>query len=145
MKIQDPITAVLVGAFEEKCPTLTVGSFFRRVRSTFLFICWTTWMFKTYSNSKRQSHVQSKKKRNKRPELRQHTKDPPLAFLVFLTFFRHYETFLKIFWVHQRVPLLFYDILQQWMSINPKEFPLLHFSAMRLFEILIFWFFSKVF
>ena len=33
---------LLVGAFEEKCPTLTVGSFFRRVRSTFLFICSTT-------------------------------------------------------------------------------------------------------
>ena len=29
----------LVGAFEEKRPTLTVGSFFSRVRSTFLFIC----------------------------------------------------------------------------------------------------------
>ena len=30
---------VFSGAFEEKCPTLTVAIFFKRVRSTFLFIC----------------------------------------------------------------------------------------------------------
>ena len=32
----------LVGAFEERCPTLTVGMFVRRVRSSSLFICLTT-------------------------------------------------------------------------------------------------------
>ena len=42
-------------------------------------------------------------------------------------FFRHYEIFfLKTFLFHQRAPLQFFDVLQQWMLKNAKGPP---FSA----------------
>ena len=44
----------LVGAFEGKCPTLTVGGFCRRVRSTFCSIVvqqFDLWKFKTLETS----------------------------------------------------------------------------------------------
>ena len=40
--ITDSKLLPLDGSFEEKCPTLTVGSFVRRARSTLLFTCSTT-------------------------------------------------------------------------------------------------------
>ena len=68
-----------------------------------------------------------KKKQNRRPQPRKHTKDPPLAPLFFGTM----QLFLKIFGLHQRVPLhLFRYFATQWMSKNRKGSPLLHFSAL---------------
>ena len=106
------------------CPTLTVGSFFQ-TRKVHFFV-------HLFNNVKPQQlepqkRVQNeKKKQNRHPELRNHTKDPPIAPL----FFRHYATFLKLFGLHQRPPFICFDILQQWMSKNPKGSPLLHFSAL---------------
>ena len=70
------------------CPTLTVGSFFRRVRSTFLFICSTTSNLNNFEPQQLepQKCVQNeKKKQNRRPEPRNHTEDPPMAPLFFGT------------------------------------------------------------
>ena len=93
------------------CPTLTVGNFFRRVRSTFLFICSTT---SNLNNLKPQQlqpqkRVQNeKKKQNRRPEPRKHTKNPHIAPLVFGTL-RFFETF----WIAPKgPPLICLDILQ---------------------------------
>ena len=92
------------------CPTLTVGSLFRRVRSTFLFICSTT---SNLNNSNLRSASKTERKNNRRPEPRKHT----LAPLFFSTFF-------EVFGLHQRVPLhLFRYFATQWMSKNRKGSP----------------------
>ena len=56
-----------------------------------------------------QQRVQNeKKKQNRRPEFRNHTKDPPLP-----QFFRHYATFFETFWIAPRgPPFICFDILQ---------------------------------
>ena len=53
----------LLGVFEENCSTPTVGRFFRRVRSTVLFICSTTWT--TEVQNTLNLRTPSKTKRNK--------------------------------------------------------------------------------
>ena len=58
--IQKLFLSFLVGAFEEKCPTLTVRSFFIRTKSTFcLFVQLEQRMSKTYWK-RRQNLVQNK-------------------------------------------------------------------------------------
>ena len=67
---------------------ITVGSFFRGVRSTFLFICSTTSNLNNFEPQQLQpqKRVQNeKKKQNRRPQPRKHTKDPTLAPLFFGT------------------------------------------------------------
>ena len=59
-------------------------------------------------------------KQNRRPEPRKHTKDPPLAILVFLNFFGSMRLFPKIFDRTKGSPYIRSDILQQCMLINPK-------------------------
>ena len=84
------------------CPTLTVGSFFRHVRSTFLFICSTTSNFNNFKPQQLQPHkcVQNeKKKQNRRPEPRKHTKNTHVAPLFFGTM-RLFETF----WIAPKGP-----------------------------------------
>ena len=94
------------------CPTLTVASFFRRVWSTFLFICSTTSNLNYFEPQQLepQKRVQNEKKnQNRRPEPRNHTKDPPIAPL----FFRHYATFFETFWIAPKgPPFICFDILQ---------------------------------
>ena len=75
--------AFLVDAFEEKCPTFTVGSFFGHIRSTFHLF--NNLNYEDSKHLKRQNLVQNKKKKKRRPEPRQDIKDPPLAILVFFT------------------------------------------------------------
>ena len=62
-------------------------------------------------------------KENRRPEPRKHTKDLPFGYLgVFnLDFFGTS----KSFWLHQRVLLQFFDILQQNGCLKIREGPLL--------------------
>ena len=63
-------------------------SFFRHERSTFLFICSTTSNLNNFKPQQlqRQKRVQNeKKKQNRRPQPRKHTKDPTLAPLFFGT------------------------------------------------------------
>ena len=65
-----------------------------------------------------QKRVQNeKKKQNRRPEPRNHTKDPPLAPLFFGTM----RLFLKLFGLHQRVPLSFVSTFCNTMDVkNPN-------------------------
>ena len=74
----------LVGAFEEKCSTLTVGSFFIRVRSFFCSFVQQIQLrrFKTLETSE---PCPKQQKQNRPPEPRKHTNDRPLAILVFFT------------------------------------------------------------
>ena len=93
------------------CPTLTVGSFFRRVRSTFLFICSTTSNLNNFKPQQLQpqKRVQNeKKKQNRLPEPRKHTKNPHIAPVFFGTV-RPFETF----WIAPKGhPFIYFDILQ---------------------------------
>ena len=93
------------------CPTITVGSFFRHEKSTFLFICSTTSNLNNFKPQQLQpqKRVQNeKKKQNRRPQPRKHTKDPTLAPLFFGTM----GLFLKFFGLHQSAPFICFDILQ---------------------------------
>ena len=94
------------------CPTLTIGSFFWRVRSTFLFICSTTSNLNNFKPQQLQpqKRVQNgkKKKQNRRPEPRKQTKNPHIAPLFFGTM-RLFETF----WIAPKgPPFICFDILQ---------------------------------
>ena len=112
------------------CPTITVCSSFRHERSTFLFICSTTSNLNNFKPQQLQpqKRVQTgKKKQNRRPQPRKHTKDPTLA----LFFFGTMRFFLKFFGLHQRSPFhLFRYFATQWMSKNCNGSPLLQFSAL---------------
>ena len=116
------------------CPTLTVGSFFRHERSTFLFICSTTSNRNNFEPQQLepQKRVQNKKKKqNRRPEPRNHTKDPLIAPLFFGTM----RLFLKPFGLHQRVPPSFFrHFATQWMSKNPKGSPFYIFRHCDTFQ-----------
>ena len=109
-----------VGAFGEKCPTLTVGSFIRRVRSTFLFICSTTFVLQQLELQRFQALEAQNLVHNKTDvqnlENIQHTKDPPLVIFVFSlkNSFQHYKTFFANFWIAPKCPAFTCcDILQQ--------------------------------
>ena len=89
---------------EKMCPTLTVGSFFRHERSTFLFSSFVQQLGGGSKHSKSQNLVQNKKKEtNGRPG--KHNKGPKFDIS---NFFRHYETFFRIFLLQQRLPLQFF-------------------------------------
>ena len=120
------------------CPTLTVGSFFRRVRSTLLFICSTTSNLNNFKPQQLQpqQHVQNKKKKqNRHPEFRNHTKDPPIASLFFGTM-RLFSNFLDC---TKGSPLhMFRYFATQWTSKNPKKSPFTYFGTVTLFKNLVF-------
>ena len=89
------------------CPTITVGSFFRHERSTFLFICSTTSNLNNFKPQQLQpqKRVQNeKKKQNRRPQPRKHTKDPILAPLFFGT--------MRLWIAPEGPPFICFDILQ---------------------------------
>ena len=114
------------------------GYFFRHVRSTFLFICSTT---SNLNNFEPQKHVQNeKKKQNRRPEPRNHTKDPSIAPL-----FSALCDFFETFWIAPKGPsFICFDILQHnGCQKNRKGSPLLHFRHCD--TILILNFFGKFF
>ena len=93
------------------CPTLTVGSFFTHERSTFLF-----------NNVKPQQlqpqkRVQNeKKKQNRRPEHRKHTKNSHIAPPVFGTM-RRFETF----WIAPKRPPSFASIFCNAMDVKKLQ------------------------
>ena len=127
------------------CPTLTVRSFFRRVRSTFLFICSTTSNLNNFEPQQLQprKRVQNeKKKQNRRPEPRNHTKDPTIA----PHFFPHYATF-ETFGLHQRVRPSFVSTFCNTMDVKKTQRvpPFTFFCTVTLFKNLIFKFFSGEF
>ena len=99
----------------------TIKGFFRRVRSTFLFICTTTSNLNNFKPQQLQAQKRvknEKKKQNRRPEPRKHSKDPPIAPLFFgtMTFWNVLDC--------TRGPLhLFQYFAIQWMSKNLKGSP----------------------
>ena len=104
----------LVGAFEEKCPTLTVGSFLDAYAPLFCSFVQQidVRILKTYSN--RQNFVQNKKQ-NRRPEPRKHTKESPFDYLgVFhLDFSALWDFFRKFLDSTKGSPFNFFDVFQQ--------------------------------
>ena len=121
----------------ENVPDSYSDSFFRRVRSTFLFICSTTSNLSNFEPQQLepQKRVQNEKKKpNRRTEPRNHTEDPPIA----PTFFGTMRLFLKLLGLHQRVPLHFFrHFATQCMSKIPKGPPFTFFGTVTLFKNLI--------
>ena len=113
------------------CPTITVGSFFRHERSTFLFICSTTSNLNNFKPQQLQPQMRvqnEKKKQNRRPQSRKHSKDPTLAPLSFGTM----RFFFEVFWIAPEGPPFFcFDIWQHnGCQKIAKRVPLLHFLAL---------------
>ena len=128
------------------CPTLTVCSFFRRVRSTFLFICSTTSNLNNFEPQQLepQKRVQNeKKKQNRRPEPRNHTEDPPIAPLFFGTM----RLFSELFGLHQRVPPSFVSTFCNTMDFKKSQrvAPFTFFGTGTLFKNLILKIFLRFF
>ena len=128
------------------CPTITVGSFFfRHERSTFLFICSTTSNLNNFKPQQLQpqKRVQNeKKKQNRRPQPRNHTKDPP--------FFSELCDFLKLFGLNvfpQRVPPLIFLMFCNTMDVKKSQSvpPFTFFGTVTLFKNLIKNFFWEIF
>ena len=111
--------------------------FFRHERSTFLFICSTTSNLNNFKPQQLQpqKRVQNeKKKQNRRPQPRKHTKDPTLAPL----FFGTKRLFLKFFGLHQRVPPSFVSIFCNTMVVKKSQrVPPFTLGTVTLFKNLI--------
>ena len=123
------------------CPTLTVGSFFRRVRSTFLKFVQqlqtSTTLNLNNSNLKSASKTKSKNKTDvQNLEITLRIPHSP-------TFFGAMQLFLKLFGLHQRVPLhLFRHFATQWMSKKSQRVPpFTFFGTVTQFKNLILNFF----
>ena len=101
------------------CPTLTVGNFFRRVRS--IFCSFVQQRQTSTTSSLNNSNLKSASKRNEEtkqmPEPRNHTKDPPIAPLFFGTM----RLFLKLFGLHQRVHTSFVSIFCNTMDVKTTQ------------------------
>ena len=127
------------------CPTITVGSFFRHESSTFLFICSTTSNLNNFKPQQLQpqKRVQNeKKKQNRRPQPRKHTKDPTIAPLFFGTM-RLFE----FFWIAPKSPPSFVSIFCNTMDVkkSQKVPPFTFFGTVTLFKNLIKIFFWEIF
>ena len=127
------------------CPTITVGSFFRRVRSTFLFICSTTSNLNNFKPQQLQpqKRVQNeKKKQNRRLQPRNHTKDPP-TFLELCDFLKLFG--LKFF--PQRVPPSIFLMFCNTIDVKKSQrvAPFTFFGTVTLLKNLIKNFFGKFF
>ena len=124
------------------CPTITVGSFFRRVWSTFCSFVQHRQISTTsnLNNSNLKSASKLKRKNKTRLEFRYHTKDSPIAPL----FSAVCKFFLKLFGWHQRVPLSFVSIFCNTMDVRKSQRvpPLTFFGFLTLFKNLIFHTFS---
>ena len=85
--------------------------FFSRVRSTFCLFVQQLELrkFKTLETSDPGQH---QKKQHRRPETRKHTKDPPVGFLGVFSL-RSFSALCDFFGLHQRVPFICFDLLQQ--------------------------------
>ena len=116
------------------CPTITVGSFFRHERSTFLFICSTTSNLNNFKPQQLQpqKRVQNeKKKQNRRPQPRNHTKDPTLAPL--------FSALGDCFWIAPEGPPSFVSIFCNTMDVKKLQRvpPFTFFGTVTLFKNLI--------
>ena len=103
-----------------------------------MFICSTTSNLNNFKPQQLQpqKRVQNKKKKqNRRPQPRKHTKDPTLAPLFFGTM----RLFLKFFGLHQRVPPSFVSIFCNTMDVKNSQRvpPFTFFGTVTLFKNLI--------
>ena len=116
------------------CPTLTVGSFFRRVRSTFLFICSTTSNLNNFEPQQLESQNASKTKRRNKTDVQ--NLEITLRIPHSPTFFRHYATFFGTFWIAPKgPPFICFDILQHnGCQKIPKGPPSTFFGTVTLFK-----------
>ena len=108
-------------------PTITVGSFFRRVRSTFLFICSTTSNLNNVKPQQRPTSTtpisEARPKRKEKTKLVQKLENT-LRILPWPHFFSALCDFFSFFGLHQMVPLHFFRYFAtQWMSKNRKGSP----------------------
>ena len=127
------------------CPTLTVGSSFRRVRSTFSFIC-LAWNLNNFESQQLEPEkiVQNEKtKQNRRPEPRNHTKDPPITSLFFGT--------MRLFWnfldCTKGSPVHFFSTFCSTMDVKKSQSvpPFTFFGTASLFKNLNLKFFLEKF
>ena len=125
------------------CPTITVGSFFFKTRKVhFLFICSTTSTTSNLNNSNLRSVQNEKQKQNRRPQPRNHTKDPH--------FFSELCDFLKLFGLKffpQRVPPSIFLMFCNTMDVKKSQrVPLFtFFGTVTLFKNLNKKFFGNFF
>ena len=121
------------------CPTLTVGSIFTRVRSTFCSFVQQLELRK-FKILEPQKRVQNENKNKKDIQNLENTLGSP--------FFSTLCDFFNCFGFHQRVSLqLFRYFATQWMSKNPIVSPFTYFGAVTLFKNLLqkfFWEFFNV-
>ena len=100
--------------------------------------------YRDSKHSKPQNLVQNKKKQDRHPERRKHTKDPLwLSWCFSLRFFWHYETFSKIFGLHH----FNVSIICNKMDVKKSQRvpPFIFFGNVTLFKNLNFDFFGKFF
>ena len=122
--------------FEWKmCPTLTVGSIFTRVRSTFCSFVQQLELRK-FKILEPQKRVQNENKNKKDIQNLENTLGSP--------FFSTLCDFFNCFGFHQRVPLqLFRYFATQWISKNPIVSPFTYFGAVTLLKNLLQKFFGS--
>ena len=113
---------------KKTCPTLTVGGFFRRVRSTFLFIGSTTSNLNNFEPQQLKTQIASKTKRKNKTDVQ--NLEITLRIPHNPMFFGTMRLFLKLFGLHQRVPLHFFYILQRNGCQKISKCPLLQFLAL---------------
>ena len=98
--------------FSRKCARLLQWVvYFRHERSTVLFICSTTSNLNNFKPQQLQTQKRfqnEKKKQNRRPQPRNHTKDPPTFFGTM----RLFETFWIEYFSPKGPPFNFFDVLQ---------------------------------
>ena len=109
------------------CPTLTVGSFFRRVKSPFCSFV------QQFQNTRTSDRIENEKKKTKHAQNLESTlRIPPWPH-----FFRHLRLYLKFSGLHQRVSPSFVPIFCNTMHVKKSQrVRLLHFSAL--------WHYSKI-
>ena len=122
------------------CPTHTVGSFFRRGRSTFFVHLLNNFEPQQLEPQKRVQN--EKKKQNRHPQPRNHTKDPPMAPL-----FSALCDFFETFWIAPTGPPSFVSTFCNTMDVKKLQRvpPFTFFGTVTLFKNLIQNFFWKFF
>ena len=110
-----------------------------------MFICSTTSNLNNFKPQQLQPQKRAqneKKKQNRRPEPRKHTKDPPIAALFFGTM-RLFETF----WIAPKAPPSFVSIFCNTMDVKKSQRipPFTFFGTVTLFKNLILIFFLEIF
>ena len=103
--------AFLVGAFEEKCPTLTVGSF-SHAKVNFFVNLFNNLNYESSKHPKPQNLVKTKKNKTDVQNLENTLRIPLSQTPPPPTFFGTMQLFFEIFWIAAKSPFICFDILQ---------------------------------